>query len=112
MPDVFFGGQQSFQASLRLLIVAVHIHKNLSRTPVISHVYRGYTNQADARIGQFALDQRFDFLPQGLAEPPAMVFESALFHLALLGKTQENIRKQTARVGLLVPLSRTIVAFG
>ena len=49
-------------------------------------------------IGQFALDEGFDLLAQGLAQPAAMILDAALLHASPLSKTHENIRKRAARL--------------
>ncbi len=67
MPDIFFGGEQALETSLRFLVVAIHIHQNLRRTAIVGHVHRSHAHQPDAWIGQLAFHQRFDLLAQSLA---------------------------------------------
>ena len=45
MPDIFFGGEQALEASLRFLIVAIHIDQNLRGTAIVGHVDGSYANQ-------------------------------------------------------------------
>jgi hypothetical protein len=107
MPDVFLCRNQALKAAIRFLVVAVHIHQNLRRAAIVSHMHRGHAHQPDARIGQLPFHQRFDLLTQSFAQPPAMIFDRALLHSSPRRKTHENIRKLDARVGPEVLLSRT-----
>ncbi len=56
-------------------------------------MHAGDTDEADAGIGEFALDESFDLFAQGFAHPAAMIFESAPFHGSTPNKTLENTRK-------------------
>jgi hypothetical protein len=110
MPDIFFGGEQALETSLCFLIVAIHIYENLRRPAIVGHMHRSYAHQSYARIRQLSFHQSLNLLAQSLAQPPAMIFEPALLHHLPRSKTNENIRKSTARVGPHVPFSRTNVA--
>src|SRR5258706_12869298 len=80
MPYIFFGREQALETSLRLLVVSIHIHQNLRRAAIIGDVDGSHPDQSDTRIGQLSLNQSFDFFPQGLPQPPAMVLYAALLH--------------------------------
>ena len=83
MPYIFLGCEQTLQASLRFFIIAIHIHQNLRGTAIVRDQHRGHTHQSDPRISQLSLHKRFDLLAQGLAQPPAMIFQPPLLHLHL-----------------------------
>lgn len=62
MPDVRFRGIESFQTALCFLVIAFDIDQNLRGATVIRHLHTCHTDQADARIAEFALDEGFDLL--------------------------------------------------
>jgi hypothetical protein len=107
MPDVFFRCQQALEAAFRFLIITVHIDQNLRGTPIVCNMNRSHANQPDARIGKLAFHQGFDLFAQSFPQPAAMIFDRTLLHRTPRSKTNENIRKQAARVGIEVLLSRT-----
>ena len=97
--NIFARRFQTLETLVGILVVAFHVHPDLRRTAIVRDMNRRHAHQADARIGQFAFDQRFDLFAQGLADPPAMIFEPALLHdSGTSGKTHENIRKSGASV--------------
>ncbi|HEX3587679.1 MAG TPA: hypothetical protein VH024_16890, partial [Candidatus Angelobacter sp.] len=51
-----------------------------------------------ARISELALDQSFNFFPQGLAQALTMIFSAALLHTPPLNKTDEDIRNCRCRL--------------
>jgi hypothetical protein len=61
-------------------------------------VNRCHAHESNARVGEFAFDQRFDFFAEGLPNPSAMMLQPALLHDSTSGKTVENIRKLDAGV--------------
>ncbi len=80
MPDIGLGGVEAFHATLGLVGVAFHIHQNLRRAAIVGDLHAGHADQADAWIAEFTLDQRFNLLAQGFAQPSAMIFDRALLH--------------------------------
>src|ERR1019366_3604864 len=99
VPDVFLCRCQAFQAVVRVLVIAFNIDPHLRRSAIIRDVNRRHAHQPNPRIGQLAFDQRLDLLAQSLADPTAMIFESALLHDSRTsGKTDENNRKSAPSV--------------
>src|SRR6202162_156899 len=80
MPDIFARRFQSLQALVCILVIAFDVDPNLRGPAVVRDVDRGHAYQPDPRVGQFAFDERLDFLAQSLADSPAMIFQPALLH--------------------------------
>jgi len=72
---------QSFQGKLCFLVISLYGDVDSRGTGIVRQLHAANSSQADARIAEFALKDRKDFLAQGFAQPSAMVLGSpALDH--------------------------------
>ena len=76
--NVLAGRLEPLEALIRIRVVAFDIDPDLRRAAIIGDVDGGYADQANAGIGQFAFDERFDLLAERFANPPAMVLQGPL----------------------------------
>src|SRR5271157_1217532 len=94
MPHVVLRGGQTFQSTLGLSLIPGNVDHDASRTRVLGHDHRTDPGQADARITQFAFEDGFNLLANGLAQPSAMIFPPTLLQgIPRMEKTRKNIRK-------------------
>ena len=85
VPNKTTGGRQSCQGAIRFRIIPLDHHEHASRARVRSQLDFANIDQANARIAQFAFQNRSNFLAQSLAQPLAMVLLPAFFrHIASL----------------------------
>jgi hypothetical protein len=97
--NVFARGFQSFNAFIGIHVITFDIDPHFGGFSIVCDVNRCHAHESNARVGEFAFDQRFDFFAQGLPNPSAMMLQPALLHDSTSGKTIENIRKLDAGVG-------------
>src|ERR1017187_740894 len=95
VPDIILGSGQPFEGALGLGLIAGNRNHDPSGTRVLSHDHRADAGQPNARVGQFAFEDGFDLLADGLAQPPAMIFLPTMLHgMPRMEKTCKNIRKE------------------
>jgi hypothetical protein len=71
---------QSFEGTLRLSLVSLHIHENPRRACVFSYYDTADARQSNARIAELTLDDGLDLLAKGLSQALPMIFLPAPFH--------------------------------
>src|SRR5579859_939293 len=78
--NIFARRFQTFDAEVGFGIVALDVDPYLGRAAIVGNMDSGYTDQADSRVLQLALDQSFNLFAQSFADPSAMVLQPALLH--------------------------------
>src|SRR5262245_14026183 len=81
---------QPLQRHRRLLLGAIHFHKDARRFSISRKQYLADGRQSNARITQLALDQDPDFVAQGVGHTLAAVLYIPILHKNGLGEERSN----------------------
>jgi hypothetical protein len=74
------GRGQSLQRPFRFFVISIERYEDSRRARILGQDHAGDADQADAGVAEFAFDDGFYLLAQGLSEPFTMIFAGTLLH--------------------------------